>query len=178
MAVLRNYEPAFPASPALWIEAREYEDMLKELRDMLNKTLTASDENDEERAHAVRLATATLLVEIMRADYEEEIAEEQAVFLQLQRYFELTDEETSLLISEAQREADFSVSLQSFTRVLHERLSVDEKHSVIEMLWRVALADSELDKHEDHLVRKVAGLLYVSHSDLIRIRNRVKSDEG
>jgi uncharacterized tellurite resistance protein B-like protein len=41
------------------------------------------------------------------------------------------------------------------------------------MLWRVALADEHLDKHEDHLVRKIAGLLYVSHADLIRIRNRV-----
>ena len=41
------------------------------------------------------------------------------------------------------------------------------------MLWRVALADRRLDKHEDYLVRKVADLLYVSHSDLIRIRNRV-----
>ena len=44
------------------------------------------------------------------------------------------------------------------------------------MLWRVALADSELDKHEDYLVRKVADLLYVPHQDLIRIRNRVSDD--
>jgi uncharacterized tellurite resistance protein B-like protein len=43
------------------------------------------------------------------------------------------------------------------------------------MLWRVALADDRLDKHEDHVVRKVAGLLYVTHSDLIRIRNTVKA---
>ena len=43
------------------------------------------------------------------------------------------------------------------------------------MLWQVALADSRLDKHEDHLVRRIAELLYVSHSDLIRIRNRVRS---
>ena len=81
-----------------------------------------------------------------------------------------------MLIQEAEREADHAVSLQEFTRALHEQLSIGEKHSVIEMLWRVALADSKLDKHEDSLIRKVAELLYVPHNDLIRIRNRVGGD--
>ncbi len=48
---------------------------------------------------------------------------------------------------------------------------------MVEMLWQVALADRRLDKHEDHLVRRIAELLYVSHSDLIRIRNRVRPAE-
>ena len=150
--------------------------MLKELREILNRTLTEDREDDGDRDHALRLSTATLLVEVVRADYDEDRAEGQAVFDLLQGFFDLPDDETRLLIREAEQEADHSVSLQSFTRVLHEQLTLAEKRSVIEMLWRVALADSRLDKHEDHLVRKVAGLLYVPHGDLIRIRNRVKSD--
>ena len=150
--------------------------MLRELREILNKTLTEDREDDGDRDHALRLSTATLLVEVVRADYDEDRAEGQAVFDLLQGFFDLPDDETRLLIREAEQEADHSVSLQSFTRVLHEQLTLAEKHSVIEMLWRVALADSRLDKHEDHLVRKVAGLLYVPHGDLIRIRNLVKSD--
>jgi uncharacterized tellurite resistance protein B-like protein len=65
------------------------------------------------------------------------------------------------------------VELQAFTRRLHEQLTEAEKHRVIEMLWKVALADQHLDKHEDHLIRRIADLLYVPHRDLIRIRNRV-----
>ncbi len=149
--------------------------MLRELREILNRTLAEDREDDGDRDHALRLSTATLLVEVVRADYDEDRAEGQAVFDLLQGFFDLPDDETRLLIREAEQEADHSVSLQSFTRVLHEQLTLAEKRSVIEMLWRVALADSRLDKHEDHLVRKVAGLLYVPHGDLIRIRNRVKS---
>ena len=150
--------------------------MLKELRDILNRTLSGAEEDGGgDRAHAIRLATAALLVEVVRADYDEDLVEGEAVFNQLQGFFDLSENETTLLIEEAEREADHSVSLQSFTRVLHERLSLVEKRTVIEMLWRVAMADSRLDKHEDHLVRKVAGLLYIPHGDLIRIRNRVKS---
>ena len=150
--------------------------MLKELREVLNRTLAGAGEDDGDRDHGMRLATATLLVEVVRADYDEDLAEREAVFDLLQGFFDLSDNETSLLIQEAEQEADHSVSLQSFTRVLHERLTLAEKRTVIEMLWRVAMADSRLDKHEDHLVRKVAGLLYLPHSDLIRIRNRVKSE--
>ena len=148
--------------------------MLRELREIFNNTLASSEEGSADRDHVLRLATATLLIEVVRADHEEDLAENRAVFSQLQAFFELSEQETSLLVKEAEEEADHAVSLQTFTRNLHENLSVREKHAVIEMLWRVAMADSHLDKHEDHLVRKVAGLLYVSHRDLIRIRNIVR----
>lgn len=152
--------------------------MLKQLRELFNQTLINPDQEDAPgREHALRLATATLLIEIVRADYEEDVRETEAVIRQLQAHFDLTEDETLLLIKEAEQKADHSVSLQDFTRVLHERLSEAEKHTVIEMLWRIALADDHLDKHEDHVVRKVAGLLYVTHSDLIRIRNAVKATQ-
>ena len=150
--------------------------MLKRLREMITGNFVKSVEGTEEREHALRLATATLLVEVVRADQEEAVEEEEAVLKQLGNFFDLSKEETSLLVQAAEQEADYAVSLQSFTRELHEKLTINEKHIVIEMLWRVALADSELDKHEDYLVRKVADLLYVPHQDLIRIRNRVSDD--
>ena len=149
--------------------------MLKKLRDIFNNSLINSNQGDSvDRDHALRLATAALLIEVVRADYEEDIKETEAVIWQLQTHFDLTEEETLLLVEEAAQKADHSVSLQEFTRLLHENLSEKEKHSVIEMLWLIALADDHLDKHEDYVVRKVAELLYVTHGDLIRIRNEVK----
>lgn len=149
--------------------------MLKKLREIFNNSLINPDQDDSAgRDHALRLATAALLIEVVRADYEEDIKETEAVIRQLQTHFELTEEETLLLVEEAAQKADHSVSLQEFTRLLHKHLSEKEKHSVIEMLWLIALADDHLDKHEDYVVRKVAELLYVTHGDLIRIRNEVK----
>ena len=153
--------------------------MLKQLRDIFDKTLINADQEDaQSREHALRLATATLLIEVVRADYEIDVKEIDATIRQLRAHFDLTEDETLLLVKEAEEKADHSVSLQDFTRVLHEQLSEAEKHSVIEMLWRVALADDYLDKHEDYVVRKVAGLLYVRHNDLIRIRNAVKASRA
>ncbi len=148
--------------------------MLKALTDLVDQVFGGREEAagvDEE--HAMNLATALLLVEVARADYSEDIAEVDTIESLLREHFDLNDAEIGLLLDEARREADHSASLQEFTRTLHDTLSVAEKHTIVEMLWRVALADRHLDKHEDHLIRRIAGLLYVSHSDLIRIRNRV-----
>jgi uncharacterized tellurite resistance protein B-like protein len=125
------------------------------------------------REQELNLATAVLLVEVARADFSQDEVEIEAVAELLELHLGVSREEVTALIAEAQQHADHTASLQSFTRQLHEELSLAEKLSIIEMLWRVAHADATLDKHEDHLIRKVAGLLYVSHGDLIRIRNRV-----
>jgi len=129
-----------------------------------------------DRERALRVATALLLVEVSRADHAEDLLEDAAIFAALKEFFALGTGEAEWLLEEARREADHAVELQQFTRRLHEQLSVAEKHRVVAMLWEVALADRQLDKHEDYAVRKIADLLYVSHSDLIRIRNRVRGE--
>jgi uncharacterized tellurite resistance protein B-like protein len=147
--------------------------MLKALTDLIDQAFGGGTSAPEARSHTVELATALLLVEVARADYEENEAERAELVKLLDENFDLSRDEIDLLVEEAESEADHAASLQEFTRKLHEELTLEEKHDVIEMLWRVAHADRHLDKHEDHLVRKIAGLLYISHKDLIRIRNRV-----
>ncbi len=155
--------------------------MLKALSELIDRALGTGPAgaggqvtSPEQRRHGVELATAVLLVEVARADFEEDITSNTAVFDLLRSHFELSEDEARLLIEEARTEADHAASLQSFTRQLHECLAAEEKQRIVEMLWQVALADSVLDRHEDHLIRKVAGLLYVPHADVIRIRNRVR----
>ena len=57
-----------------------------------------------------------------------------------------------------------------FTRLLNDNLSRSERINIIENLWRVAYADSVLDKYEEYYIRKVADLLYVAHSDYIKTK--------
>jgi len=151
--------------------------VLDKLSNLFERAFAAApDENPEQREHALRVATALLLLEVAKADYAADLAEDAAIVASLRQFFALDEQEVGLLVAEARREADHAVELQAFTRRLHERLSTAEKLRVVEMLWQVALADERLDKHEDFVVRKIADLLYISHGDLIRIRNRVRGD--
>src|SRR5688572_29788281 len=151
--------------------------MLRKLTALFDGAFARETDDPQAREHALRVATALLLIEVAKADYADDFAEDEAMLASLKQFFALDDASAALLIEEARGTADRAVELQQFTRRLHEQLSVAEKHRVVEMLWQVALADRRLDKHEDHLVRRIAELLYVSHSDLIRIRNRVRPAE-
>lgn len=149
--------------------------MLRKLTALFDNAFSRDNDDAAAREHALRVATALLLIEVARADYADDLAEDATVLASLKQFFALDDAAAELLRDEARSTADRAVELQQFTRRLHEQLSTAEKHRVVEMLWQVALADRRLDKHEDHLVRRIAELLYVSHSDLIRIRNRVRA---
>ncbi|HLF84607.1 MAG TPA: TerB family tellurite resistance protein [Blastocatellia bacterium] len=150
--------------------------MLKTLSGFLDKAFRADVAHaPETRRHALQVATALLLIEVARADHQEDLTEDAAVFALIKDFFELSESECAMLIDEASRQANHAASLQTFTRQLHEQLTMGEKLQVVEMLWKVALADQRLDKHEDYVVRKVANLLYVSHRDLIRIRNQIQN---
>jgi uncharacterized tellurite resistance protein B-like protein len=151
--------------------------VLRKLTALFDSAFARDNQDPEAREHGLRVATALLLIEVARADYADDLAEDATMLASLKQFFALDDTAAALLLEEARSTADRAVELQQFTRRLHEQLSVSEKHRVVEMLWQVALADRKLDKHEDHLVRRLAELLYVPHSDVIRIRNRVRSAE-
>ena len=133
-------------------------------------------ETAENPADRTQLALASLLVEMARADFDESQDEHNQIIDLLSLHFELSSAEALALLNRARDALDGSVSLFDFTRALHESLDAEQKNDVIRLLWQVALADSTLDKYEDYLVKKVADLLYVSHSDVIRIKHEVAAD--
>jgi uncharacterized tellurite resistance protein B-like protein len=148
--------------------------MLNKIKNFLNtsfgKTLDTTSDSDEK---SVRIAIAALLVEMARADFVEEEAERQVLLNLLRGHFFLEQHEAEALLGEAGSRADNSVSLHEFTRAIHDELSEPQKHRFLEMLIEVAVADGHLDKHERHLLSKVADLIYVKRKDFVRIRARV-----
>ena len=114
--------------------------------------------------------------EMARADFDQADLENQTIIELLQEYFLIEEEDAEELFQEAEEIADNSVSLHEFTRTLHETLSSEAKNEIIEMLWRLALIDDSLDRYEDYLVRKIADLLYVSNSNVLRIKHELTSN--
>jgi uncharacterized tellurite resistance protein B-like protein len=116
------------------------------------------------------LAIASLLVELARADFSESETELDAIRHVLGRRFGVNEETVDDLISRAMHRADRAVSLHEFTHRLNTELPHEDKLAIIEMLWEVSHADGRIDKHEEHLVRRVAGLLHISDRDRIRLK--------
>ena len=131
----------------------------------------------EEREHGYHVATAALLVEMMRADYQVQPEEREAVLRALAAAFDdLSPEETRDLLARAEERADDATSLYEFTQHINRRLDHEQKAHVVELLWRVAYADGDLDKYEEHLVRRIADLIHVPHSVFIRMKHKARGE--
>ncbi|MDH3978089.1 MAG: TerB family tellurite resistance protein [Gammaproteobacteria bacterium] len=135
--------------------------------------LNEEAETTEAEGKRVQHSTAVLLIEIARADSDRLDVEREAMLAALTEYFPLSADEAAEVLSKAEVAAENSVSLHEFTNLLHSELSYDEKEQIVEMLWRIALADKQLDKYEDYMIGKISELLYVARGDVIRLKHRV-----
>ena len=103
----------------------------------------------------------------MRADFEVTEEERRKLEALVRETLELDESETRELLAAAEREVECSVELFQFTRLIDEAFTREQKAKVVERLWRIAYADENVDRLEEHLVRKIANLLHVSHRDYI-----------
>jgi uncharacterized tellurite resistance protein B-like protein len=133
-------------------------------------------EDTESSEHALRLATAALLIEMTHADFHVTAEEKDAVKRGLRNTFGLSTHETQELISLAEQEVREVASLYQFTSLIDKNFSPQQKKDVVTMLWRVAYADEHKDMYEESLVRKIADLIHVPHVDFIQARDIVETE--
>ncbi len=143
--------------------------MLDSLRELISRQLEPKAD-PAARERGIRRATAALMVEMVRADAEILGEEAAALHELLARHFKLPADEVRGLIAAAEHEVDAAVSLLDFTQFLNDTLDGSERAHVVELLWRVAFADQKLDRYEELLVRKVADLLYLPNTELVRTK--------
>jgi uncharacterized tellurite resistance protein B-like protein len=158
--------------------------MLRSLKDLFDSLLAPplagshTGGNTGTAQHRLHLATAVLLVEVMRADTECSEAERRAVLGVLQRRFALADDEQAQLLALAEHSAKNATDFHAFTSTLNEQLSFEDKVQVVEAMWAVAYTDGQLTAHENHVLWRVADLLHVPHGAYINAKLRAKAAAG
>ena len=146
--------------------------MINKLSSWLSSTLNLTVAEEDEK-HTTQLAAAVLLLEVGKADFEISADEKQVIENVLVQRFDLIANEASAVLAYALAEHEQYTSSHPFVRMLNEELEHTAKLSLLEGLWEVAYADGVLDKYEEYHVRKIADWLYLSHSDFIRLKNKV-----
>lgn len=128
--------------------------------------------SETETEHALQLATTALLFEMMRMDDHLHEKEQALVKDLISRKFTLSEAETEQLLQLAEREAHQSTDYHQFTSLINASFSMAQKINIVEHLWQVAYADGHINKYEEHLVRKIAELLYVPHKAFIAAKHK------
>jgi len=115
------------------------------------------------------LAIVCLLCEVCTADQHHSHDEETAVVRTLEKLTNVDHARAKQLLQTGMAEIKSSHSVFDFTSQL-SALDAEMRVALIKAMWEVAYADGELDPMEEALIRKVAALIYVTHSDFIRTK--------
>lgn len=146
--------------------------MLRKLKAIFSDLENTATHSDMQLERAV----VALLMEIAKADYDNDPRERTAIVAAIKRRYPREETLVQELLEEAAADSDRATSLYEFTRIINDHCNYDEKYWIVLELWRVALADGRIDKYEDNLVRRVADLIYVEHSDYIRAKHAAQGE--
>lgn len=149
--------------------------MINAIKQFFEQKLMQQHHSTNNSEHTLQLATAALLIEMMRMDDEISQAEQQKAARIMQAKFRLSKTETNDLMKLAEQETHQSADYHQFTSLINLHFSMAEKEKMVEYLWEIAYADNILDKHEEYLVRKVADLIGVSHRAFIAAKHRART---
>ena len=147
--------------------------MLRTLKELF-AAATAPSVSPAALEHQLQLATAVMLVEVMRADPQIHAPERAAVLKALQAKFALGADELARLVELAEQTARNASDFHQFTSLINERFGQDGKIRIVQNMWAVAYADGRLEAAENHVISRVAGLLHVTHGEYIAAKLRAK----
>lgn len=149
--------------------------MFKTIQEFFDSNIGSPSNDETPTERKLQLATAALLIEMSRADFEIAPEEIRAIEDALQAGFGISKYETQELVALAEAQVNQSVSLYEFTRLIDKSFTPDQKKHIVGLLWSVAYSDNRLEENEEYLVRKIAKLLHVSHADFIDEKIRAKN---
>jgi len=149
--------------------------MIKRIKDLLSNFSNQEEDVEDEKISSLDKACSALLIEVAYADKIFDESEIISLKESLKDTYNLNDDIINELVLDAKKTVDESTSLYEYTRVVNDEFTYSDKLELLSRIWKLAFADGNLDKYEDHIIRKISDLIHVSHSDFIKIKleNRV-----
>lgn len=136
----------------------------------LKQLFSGADEDSKDSAMSLELAAAALLIEVSKSDYQQDPAEIEKIRDLLVSRFSVSLADIEEFMATAAALNKDSTSLYPFTRYINDNCNNLEKYELIVALWEVAIEDGNIDKYEDHLIRKISDLIYLPHTEFIRAK--------
>ena len=144
----------------------------------LFKNLFKTKEIEEEsKDSSIQKSICSLMIEVAYADNQLDESELNAMANSLSK-LDIEKEEIQEIVDATLAKSKESISFYEHTRILNDQLDYDQKKEVLNSVWAIAFADGEMDKHEEHLIRRIADLLYLNHKDFISAKlNQKETNE-
>ena len=137
---------------------------------MLNflKKLFKKKDKKKDIISDINLACAIILLEVSYSDFEIKDVEIEKMLTFFETDLNLSKDKSTWLNNEAQKLHKDTNCLRKYIKLINDNFTKEEKVNLINIAWRIAKADNDIDKYEEHRIRKISELLYLNHSDFIK----------
>ncbi len=142
--------------------------MINLLKNILNHKNSKDDEGDVKNLELI----CGLMIEAAYTDGTIGENELKKIKFSLINVFDEDAEEVDLVLDEAIKNKNNSKSLHYYTSFINKNFDSDKKLLLIEALWEIVLSDGEIHDFESNLIRRLAGLLYISDVNSGNARKR------
>ena len=142
--------------------------MIKILKNILNNQNPKDEKEDTKNLELL----SGLMIEAAYTDGQIEESELDKIKFSLINVFGEDPNDVTSVLNEAIKNKNNSKSLHHYTSFINKNFDDNKKLLLIETLWEIVLSDGELHDFEGSLIRRLAGLLYISdiHSGNARKR--------
>ena len=113
-----------------------------------------------------------LMIEAAFTDGQIDESEVNKIKLSLINVFAEDPKEVNLVLEEAIKNKNNPKSLYHYTSFINKNYDEDKKLLLIEALWEIILSDGQDHDYESNLLRRLAGLLYISDVNSGNARKR------
>ena len=113
-----------------------------------------------------------LMIEAAYTDGQIDRNELNKIKLSLVNVFGENIDEVELVLKEAVKNKNNIKSLHHYTSHINKNFDSEKKLLLIEVLWEIVLSDGEIHDFESNLIRRLAGLLYISDVNSGNARKR------
>ncbi|AWB58969.1 TerB family tellurite resistance protein [Colwellia sp. Arc7-D] len=147
--------------------------MLSKINAFFQSLGNTDDQHENELS--LEIACSVLLCEVMLADGQLETTEQKKLNDIISTQFQLTPDEVSEIINHSLALCENATDFYQFTSKINEKYSLEQRVKMLELLWQVAYADGELASIEEHIIRKIADLLHLRHSEYIQTKLNIQA---
>ena len=135
---------------------------------------TSNEANEQEFSFNIELIAYALAYEIANADGNIDENELSRIKKGLERIALKNNEPIEDLMLTIENHSKDSVSFYEFIEDINLNFNKEQKHALISLLWETAYADNVLEVNEERLIRRIADLIRIKDSQVLRLKDKAK----
>lgn len=138
------------------------------------KKIASNEATEQEFSFSIELIAYALAYEIANADGNIDENELSRIKKGLEKIALKNNEPIEDLMLTIENHSKDSVSFYEFIEDINLNFNKEQKYALISLLWETAYADNVLEVNEERLIRRIADLIRIKDSQVLRLKDKAK----